>query len=125
MQKKRILMIDDERDLLILMKKNLEKTEKFEVLIASDGATGVKLAKEKSPDYIFCDILMPGMSGSEVAQALHENRHTKDIPVIFLTAVATREEVADKMGIDGRYYMAKPANTQDIIAVIDSINKNK
>lgn len=124
MQKKTILLIDDEKDLILLMKMNLEKTGRFEVLIASDGATGIKIAKEKHPDYILCDVLMPGMSGSEVAQALRENRHTKDIPVIFLTAVATREEVANKIGIDGRYYMAKPATTQDIIAVIDSLGEN-
>lgn len=123
MQKKRILLIDDERDLITLLKMNLEKTERFEVLLASDGTTGIQIAKEKHPDYIVCDILMPGMSGTEVAEILLENRNTKEIPLIFLTALATREEVANKMGTDGRYYMAKPATTEDIIAVIDSLKK--
>lgn len=123
MQKKRILLIDDERDLITLLKMNLEKTGRFEVLLASDGTTGIQIAKEKHPDYIVCDILMPGMSGTEVAEILLENRNTKEIPLIFLTALATREEVANKMGADGRYYMAKPATTEDIIAVIDSLTK--
>lgn len=123
MQKTILLLIDDEKDLITLMKMNLEKTGRFDVLIASDGATGIRLAKEKHPDYIVCDILMPGMSGTEIAEILSENRNTKDIPLIFLTALATREEVANKMGADGRYYMAKPATTEDIIAVIDSIKK--
>lgn len=123
MQKKILLLIDDEKDLITLMKMNLEKTGRFDVLIASDGAIGIRLAKEKLPDYIVCDILMPKMSGTEVAEILSENKSTKDIPLIFLTALATREEVANKMGTSGRYYMAKPATTEDIIAVIDSIKK--
>lgn len=100
---------------------NLEKTKKFEVLIASDGATGLKLARENRPDFIFCDILMPEMSGYEVARVLSENKTTKDIPLIFLTALATREEVISRRSPDGRYYLSKPVTTEDIIAFINTL----
>lgn len=125
MKKKKLLIIDDEKNLVFLLKLNIEKTGKFEVFIASDGPTGIKLAKEHLPDYIICDVLMPGMGGPEVARNLIADLHTKDIPIIFFTALATREEVANKMGVEGKYYMAKPATTEDIITFIETVLPRK
>ncbi|HDH00774.1 MAG TPA: response regulator, partial [Nitrospirae bacterium] len=91
--RKRILLIDDEKDFCFFMGRNLEQTGEFEVMTASQGREGINLAREKNPDLILLDINMPQMSGPEIAEILFHDQRTKHIPVIFLTAVVTREEV--------------------------------
>ena len=119
--KKKVLFIDDEENLLRLFKMNLESTGKFQVKTESKGKKGLTAAKEFKPDIIFLDIMMPDMDGGEVAQKLREDQSTKDIPVIFLTAVAKAGEVDSTGGfIGGNPFIAKPA---DLTTILDTIAK--
>jgi DNA-binding response OmpR family regulator len=81
----RVLVIDDDPALHELLRIHLEDAG-FEVLEALDGATGVAAAVEKKPDLVVLDLLMPGMSGFEVAHALRANQATRQTPIIVLTA---------------------------------------
>lgn len=122
-EKRRILLIDDEKDLCFFLKTNLENTGEFDVLVSNRGDKGIKLAQEEKPDLILLDILMPGMSGDEVAEFLLDNPATAKIPIIFLTSMVTKEETGEnslkKRG--GRSFMAKPITTDEIVAAIKQV----
>ncbi len=120
MMKKRILIIDDERDFCRMVKFNLERTKQYEVLFATDGRSGIEIARSKKPDLILLDIRMPKMSGGEIAEELLEDPSTNKIPIVFLTALVKKEEVAKQSGyISGRPFIAKPVTSQDLIKRIE------
>ncbi|MFA5314948.1 MAG: response regulator, partial [Candidatus Omnitrophota bacterium] len=77
-------------------------------------------AKAFQPDLVLLDILMPDLMGSEVAAQMKEDDDTKDIPVVFLTAVVGKEEVVQRGGvIGGHLFVAKPVDIKQLIEVID------
>ncbi|MEA3560285.1 MAG: response regulator [Candidatus Omnitrophota bacterium] len=126
MDKNKILIIDDEKDFCLLLKMNLERSGEFEVAIATDGKTGIERAKECRPDLILLDIIMPGMDGAMVAYSLNNDAITKNIPVLFLTAVVKKEEVEDSKGIIGnQHFVSKPVNAEELIAQIRKVLKKK
>ena len=114
--KKTILIIDDEEDFCHFVKLNLEETKHFEVLTAYNGPDGIDLAIRYQPDLILLDIIMPNMTGTEVAEALRNNKATKDIPIIFLTAIVKRGEVgATEYQFGGNFFIFKPVKLDELI----------
>ena len=123
-RKKKILLIDDEKDFCFFVKGNLEDTGEFEVLTATSGKEGIKLACNKKPDLILLDLILPEMSGGEVAQNLRIRSETKKIPLIFLTALIIEDELNVSMAdIGGNHFISKPVTTKDLIANIRAILK--
>ena len=119
MVNKRILIIDDEENFTQLVKLNLEDTGEYTVRTENRGALGFAAAKQFKPDLILLDILMPDTEGSEVAFQIKNDIETKDIPIVFLTAVAEKEEVKRSGGlIAGHPCVAKPISSEQLIAVI-------
>jgi CheY-like chemotaxis protein len=107
-QRKRLLVIDDEDDIREVAEATLELTEDWEVLTANSGARGIAVAQEAQPDAILLDVMMPDLDGPATLAALQRNLATKEIPVIFLTA---KVQTADRhrfaaLGIRG--VIAKP-----------------
>ena len=124
-RKKKILLVDDEEDFCFFVKLNLEQTGKYEVLTATSGSSGLIMASQELPDLVLLDIIMPEMNGGQVAELLLDNPKTKDIPVIFITAIASRSEVQSQEGvIGGRRFIAKPVTPIELIAKIDPILEN-
>ena len=120
MDKKRILLIDDEVDFIKILKCNLEKTDKYEVRMENEGLQGIIAAKEFKPDVILLDVLMPDIDGGEVAFQLRNDKDTKNIPIVFLTALATKDETKSaKDDVRGRRYIAKPVDIKQLIDVIE------
>lgn len=118
--KKKILVIDDEEDFTKLIKLNLEQTGEFEVKTENSATEGIATAKQFKPDLIFLDILMPDMKGDELAYELKADEVTKDIPIVFLTALVTKEQVKEGHGfIGGRPFIAKPVNVEELAAYIN------
>ena len=120
MDKKRILMIDDEINLCKIVKKNLESTGNFSVDFATNGKDGIRLAK-KQPDVILLDICMPGVDGFGVLKAIKEDEKTLSIPVIMLTAL---DDEANKIKANELYdeaYIIKPVEVQALIAKIEEV----
>jgi len=112
-----VLVIDDEPPIRLLCRVNLE-AEQMEVLEASDGPTGLEKARNEEPDVILLDVMMPGLDGWQVAEALLDDRRTSSIPIIFLTA---RAEVRDRVrGLDlgGIDYVTKPFNPRELAPLI-------
>jgi CheY-like chemotaxis protein len=107
-QRKRVLIIDDEDDIREVAEATLELTEEWEVLTASSGALGIAQARASQPDAILLDVMMPDMDGPATLAGLQQDPLTNHIPVIFLTA---KVQAADRrrfteLGIRG--VIAKP-----------------
>jgi CheY-like chemotaxis protein len=120
MRKKRILIIDDEESFTQLVKLNLEATRKYEVKTENKGSLGLVAAKQFKPDLILLDLIMPDMGGGEVSCQLKIDGDTKNIPIVYLTAVMTKEEVEARGGIvSGLQVIAKPVTTEQLIDVIE------
>ncbi len=114
--KQKILIADDERDIIDFLKYNLEK-EGFDVLTAKNGIEAVAQAK-KNPSLILLDVMMPEMDGLEVVRTLKKNSATAKIPVIFLTARGSEvdEVVGLELGADD--YIIKPVSIPKLMARI-------
>ena len=124
MDKKKILIIDDEEDICNFSKSILEKTGRFEVTASVKPMTGINLAKANKPDLILLDVFMPEMDGSKVAEHLLHDQATKDIPIVFLTALVKDKEVSSSSGqIGGHPFISKPVAPQDLILRIKQILK--
>lgn len=118
MKKERILVVEDEEGIVLGLEENL-KFAGYEVLTASDGATGFKTAMKQKPDLILLDIMLPKMSGYEVCRQLRDNG--KQMPIIMLTA---RGDEFDKlhgfeMGADD--YVTKPFSIDELLARIKAV----
>ena len=120
----KILAIDDEKDILLLLKYNLEN-EGYYVETASSGKEGIKLAEKSTPDLILLDIMMPGMDGIETCINLRKIDIIKDSYILFLTArVEEYSEVAAfESGADD--YITKPIKPRALISRINSFYKRK
>lgn len=110
-----ILIVEDEADIVTLLKYNLEK-EGFRAIAASDGEEALLLANEQTPHLVLLDWMLPLMSGLEVCRQLRRNPKTRDIPIIMLTA---RGEEADRVrglnsGADD--YITKPFSPTEMVA---------
>ncbi len=118
--KKRILVAEDEADVLQLINLALQRAG-FEVLKAEDGATAVRLAREHGPALIVMDIMMPGMTGLEACRLLKQDSRTMRIPVVMLTAKA--EEVDRIVGLElgADDYVTKPFSPRELVLRIQAI----
>ena len=94
-QKQRILAIDDETDMLLLVASAL-RAEDFEVLTANNGKDGLELAKKEKPDAVILDVKMPEMSGFEVLEQLRLDPETQQLPVIMLTGISERSKIQSR-----------------------------
>ncbi len=120
MQKKRILLIDDEPDSTRLLKLNLEKTGSYEVREENRSEHALAVARTFRPDLVILDILMPNVDGGEVAAQLKADEALKETPLIFLTAVARKKEAEEAGGtIGGHPFIAKPVSLEEVIESIE------
>ncbi len=116
----RVLVIDDEAPIRLLCRVNLE-AERMEVLEASDGPSGLAMAREELPDVVLLDVMMPGLDGWGVAEALLEDGETSSIPIIFLTARAEFRDRARGLDIGGVDYITKPFNPVELAPLVRSL----
>ena len=126
-EKKKILLIDDEEDFCFFVRQNLESTGEFEVIIAHCGEEGINLAREKKPHLILLDIVMPKMCGEDVAAALINDPKTKNIPLVFLTAQITNDEMGVELikEIKGHLFISKPVDTERLVSSIKTVMGSK
>src|SRR5688572_19354893 len=120
MRPQTVLVIDDERDLIELVRYNLEKSG-FDVIGATKAEAGLEIAKLNSPDVVVLDIMMPGQDGLEVCRQLRADARTARIPVIMLTAKASEADrvVGLEMGADD--YLVKPFSPRELVARVRAI----
>ena len=113
----KILVIEDEaptRDKIV----TVLKYEDYEVIDAPNGREGVISARENYPDLIICDVLMPDMNGYGALAALRDDPDTSVIPVIFLTAAASRADLRKGMEMGADDYITKPYTVEELLAAV-------
>ena len=113
----RVLVIDDESPIRLLCRVNLE-AEGMEVLEAADGPSGLETARAEIPDVILLDVMMPGLDGWRVAEALLDDNRTESIPIIFLTARAELRDRARGIDLGGVDYVTKPFNPVELAPLV-------
>jgi CheY-like chemotaxis protein len=117
--KKKVLIIDDDREFTNLLNSALELHGDYEVCVENNPRQAVAAARKFVPDIIILDVVMPEASGGEVHAQFKADSVLKDIPIIFLTSIVEQKEV-DKRGgvIGGLYYVAKPVSAGKLLRVI-------
>jgi DNA-binding response OmpR family regulator len=113
----RVLIIEDEKEIVRLLKYNLEK-EGYAVLSASDGQAGLDLARQEKPDFVILDLMLPKMDGMQVCRAI---RADLQVPILMLTA--KKEEIDRIVGLElgADDYVTKPFSVRELLARIKSI----
>ncbi len=119
MDKKRILIVDDESGFTRLLKLTLEKTEKYIVLEENDGTLARQVARQFKPDLILLDIVMPKIDGGEVAGQIKNDPQLKDARIVFLTAIVSKNEAIPGGMIGGLPFLAKPITLEGLIQCIE------
>lgn len=117
----RILIIEDEPDVVDMLTLNLRKAEGFTISSAPDGAAGLRKAREELPSLIILDLMLPKMPGLEVCKILKNDSATKHIPIIMLTAKA--EEIDRIVGLEfgADDYVTKPFSPREIVLRVKAI----
>ncbi|MBM3879719.1 MAG: response regulator transcription factor [Verrucomicrobia bacterium] len=113
----RILVIDDHAPMRRSVVKLLQ-LENFEVVAAENGRLGLEAARAALPDLVLCDIIMPGVDGYAVLQALREAPETATVPFIFLTACEGKFDQRRGMNLGADDYLTKPVEHEDLLAAI-------
>ena len=108
-----VLIIEDNLEIRENTSELLE-LEGYQVLEAVDGNIGLELAKEKQPDIILCDVMMPEMNGYEVLTALKREADTVNIPFVFLTANTEPKEIKAGLDLGACGYLAKPFTQEEL-----------
>ncbi|MBU4304109.1 MAG: response regulator [Candidatus Omnitrophica bacterium] len=118
MEKKKVLMVDDEVSFLQMAKMNLEETQQYEVLTLSSAKNIIETVHAFNPDIIVLDLIMPSLGGLEACQMLNTDPQGKRIPIIILSALGKEADKlkAYKLGIVD--YLVKPITSEELIAAI-------
>lgn len=110
----KILIVDDVMSNVLLLKVLLTN-EKFAIATASNGRQALEQVEKENPDLVLLDVMMPDMSGFEVAQHLKSNPNTADIPIIFLTALNSTADIVKGVQVGANDFISKPFNKEELI----------
>lgn len=115
---KKVLIVDDEPNILILMEQALEKLEDeddVELLTARDGLEALNIIKKEKPDLVFLDVMMPKMSGLEVCNTVKNELGMENVYIIMLTAKGQEYDKQSGMAMGANLYMTKPFRPKEVL----------
>ena len=124
MAKERILVIDDEKDLLELLEYNLSK-EGYQVSGLTSGEAALKAVRINPPDLIVLDLMLPGIDGMELCRILKNDPHTRHIPILMLTAKSEESDVVVGLEVGADDYITKPFSPKVLMARIRTALRRK
>jgi CheY-like chemotaxis protein len=120
MNKKRIMIVDDEAPLTRLLKLSLEETGRYTVQVENHAQAALQSGKQFQPDLVLMDVMMPGVDGGTLASEFQASESLKRVPIVFLTAAVKRDEVHSHGGrIGGLPFLAKPVDLQEITRCLE------
>ena len=117
---KKILVIDDEPEILDVTRKRLEAAG-FKVVTAETGLDGLKKARSEKPDLIVLDLILPGLSGYQICAMLKGDQNYREIPILMLSARSQENDVKEGMRVGAEAYMMKPCDAKDFIAKVQEL----
>ena len=120
MGREKLLVVDDEEDILELLRYNLER-EGYTVVTAESGEEAVELALTVLPDLILLDLMLPGMNGLDVCRILSRDEKTVSIPIIMITARAEEADIVAGLELGADDYVSKPFSPRVVIARVRSV----
>jgi phosphate regulon transcriptional regulator PhoB len=115
-----VLVVDDERDIVELVRYHLEK-EGFRCLVAADGGAALRLAREARPDVLVLDRMLPGLDGLEVTRQLRRDAATARLPIIMLTARADEVDRVVGLEVGADDYVVKPFSPRELVARVRAL----
>ena len=124
MTKERILVVEDEEDILELVRYNLAR-ENYQVICAASGEKALKIAASEPLDLVILDLMLPGMDGLEVAKNLKNNTRTQHIAIIMLTAKGTEADIVTGLELGADDYVTKPFSPRVLTARIKAVLRRK
>ncbi len=124
MSKETILIVDDEEDIIELIKYNL-KNEGYGILSAMTGEEAIKIAKHSRPDLVVLDLMLPGIDGLEVTRYLKKNDDTMDIPIVMVTAKGEESDIVAGLELGANDYISKPFSPRELTARIRAILRRR
>ena len=113
----RILLVEDEKNIIISIKMFLEK-QGYIVEVANNGIEALEKVQTTLPDLILLDIVMPKMNGLTVCRIMKENPETKHIPIVFISAKTQKADIDEALKLGAEEYIIKPFNHEEIKSVI-------
>ena len=124
MPKGKILIVDDEEDILTLLEYNLQK-EGHRTVGVKTGEAALQLVEEENPDLIILDLMLPEIDGLEVCRILKSNEKTSDIPIIMLTAKGEEADIVVGLEIGADDYVTKPFSPRVLLARVKALLRRK
>jgi two-component system alkaline phosphatase synthesis response regulator PhoP len=120
MAKERILAVDDEEDILELVRFNLAR-EGYSIICTTSGEEALKIAQKEHPALIVLDLMLPGIDGLDVAKALKSDPKTRDIPIIMLTAKGEEADIVTGLELGADDYVTKPFSPRILVARVRAV----
>ena len=124
MAKEKILIVDDEQDILELVRYNLSK-EGYETVCAATGEEAIKINSEQRPDLIVLDLMLPGIDGLEVTKHIRNTNEEENTPIVMLTAKGEEADVVTGLELGANDYISKPFSPRELIARIRAILRRR
>jgi two-component system, OmpR family, alkaline phosphatase synthesis response regulator PhoP len=124
MKKEKILVVDDEEDILELVRYNLDR-EGYQVVCAISGEAALKAAVSEAVDLIILDLMLPGIDGLEVARRLKQSTATQEIPIVMLTAKGEEADVVAGLELGADDYVTKPFSPRILIARMKAVIRRR
>ncbi len=124
MAKEKILVVDDEEDILELLRFNLSR-EGCQVFCASSGEEALRLVRSEIPDLIVLDLMLPGIDGLEVTRRLKSDPNTKHLPIVMLTAKGEEADIVTGLELGADDYVAKPFSPRILVARVKAVLRRK
>jgi DNA-binding response OmpR family regulator len=119
MTRKKVMVVDDERDLVDIVAFNLRR-EQYDVLTAYDGESALEIARRDPPDLVLLDLMLPGMNGLEVCRRLRQEPRTAGIPIVILTAKGDETDAVIGLAQGADDYVRKPFGVKELMARVSA-----
>ena len=124
MKRARVLVVDDDKAVLEFMRRKLGV--RYELVLTGAPSDVAALVREHRPDAIVCDVEMPGLDGGDISAALYADDDTRDIPLLFLTALVSAEDLRERQGqIGGRPAVSKSAPVEELVEAIEALLRKR
>jgi DNA-binding NarL/FixJ family response regulator len=118
-EQKRLLLIDDDPNLILLVKDYLE-FRGYEVITAENGREAIEVLEQEIPDMIICDVMMPEMDGYAFVNQVRQDERTSWIPILFLSAKGQSQDKIKGLNIGADVYMVKPFEPEELVAQVEA-----